>query len=163
MKEIIILFFVFYLFNIITQNKTISHQMSNIMTNNRIFQHVITFIMLFVLLSLNKKTTLLNDIVYSLFIYILYILSTKLDFCWSVLILVLLFGYYVYYTYNDIDYDDKNIDDNIKKKYVEKKDLYKKYFMGLLIIVVLCGTLFYNNRKTQQYGGNYDIYKYIIY
>jgi len=162
MKEIIILFFVFYLFNIITQNKTISHQMSNIMTNNRIFQHVITFIMLFVLLSLNKKSTFVNDIIYSLFLYILYILSTKLDFCWSILILVLLFGSYVYYTYNDIDHDDKNIDDAIKIKHIEQKNVYKKYLMGCLFIIIFFGTLFYNNRKTQQYGSNYDIYKYII-
>lgn len=162
MKEIIILFFVFYLYNIISQNKTISHQMTNIMSNNRLFQHVMTFIMLFVLLSLNKKTSLTNDIMISVFLYILYVLSTKLDLHWTLLMLALLFGAYIYYTYNDLDYDDKNIDEYIKKQHSHKQELYKKYIIGAIIIIVISGTLFYNNRKIQQYGGNYDFYKYIV-
>ena len=162
MKEIIILFFVFYLFNVISQNKTISHQMTNIMSNNRLFQHVMTFIMLFVLLSINKKTSLTNDIMISVFLYILYVLSTKLDLHWTLLMLALLFGAYIYYTYNVLDYDDKNIDDYIKKQHCQKQELYKKYIIGAIIIIVISGTLFYNNRKIQQYGGNYDFYKYIV-
>ena len=46
--------------------------------------------------------------------------------------------------------------------YRVKYEKTKKMFVGGLIIVVIIGTLFYNNKKIEQYGGSYNICQYIL-
>jgi len=162
MKELIIIIFLFYLFNIITKSSTISHQLSKEITQNRMFQHILTFTLLFVLISVFNKSTLSKDIIYTIFIYFWYIMSSKLDLKSSIIIISLLFIGYLHSVYFTIDETDPNIDEYTKNIHKEKYEKTKKMFVSGLIIVVIIGTLFYNNKKIEQYGGSYNICQYIL-
>ena len=158
--------FIFYLLMMTTSNKLISKQMQEYINDNRYIQHVLGFLTMIVLITLISNVEMRTAIIYALIGYIWFIFSTKLDIHWNIIILILLFVGYMFE--NKINLEEQNIrtDNNLTielKDQLIKDNLNKKnIFVGSIILVTIFGTLLYSKKKHVQYGGNYDIFTYML-
>lgn len=145
----------------------LSKQTRELINNNRYIQHMIGFMTLFVLITL-----VMNDIdtrtalSYALLGYVWFIFSTKLDIHWNIAIIVLLFIGYMYETdmrqrSNEIR-NDNNLNDEQKNNLLKEIEDTNMWIVGSVVIVTILGTLFYSQKKYEQYGGGYDVFSYIL-
>lgn len=160
---------IFYL--LVASNYTdnlMAKQMKEYLTNNRIAQHIIGFLTLSVLVSLvGGITDTRSVLVYTLIGYVWFTFSTKLDIHWNIIILILLATGYMYENSLIIKekqiLSDPNLTDIQKIDIIKKYNIYKSWIVGSIMTVTLLGTLLYTHKKHVQYGGNYDVVKYLIY
>ena len=129
-------------------------------------QHLIGFISMLVLTNLLTKTSLYTNTIYTIYIYLWFIVTTKVDFYWIIPILTLLFIEY----FSEIKYDEKakrvNSDENIPnelKNKISKIDKDKKiYLIVAIVLISLIGSYHYSIKKNNQYGGNFDPIKFMF-
>jgi hypothetical protein len=145
----------------------ISKQTKELIHSNRYIQHVLGFMTLFILITL-----IVDDIdtrvavAYALLGYLFFIFTTKLDAHWNIIILVLLFiGYGIEHSFKyrlkEVD-NDKTISNGTKNEIHDEIRHYKNWIVGTVLIITIIGTLFYSNKKAEQYGGGYDTLVYIF-
>lgn len=147
----------------------LSKQWKQMVKDNRLIQHVIAFTILVSLTTMmsNNKLSNINIIIYSLFGYLWFLFSTKMDIHWIAIIMVLLLVAYMYE--NSLNFKDvKAIDDKVltseeKKKIVNDNSYKKMYFMLGLIIVTIVGVTLYSEKKEVQYGGGYNLVNFLLY
>ncbi len=94
-------------------------------------------------------------LVYSLVVYILFVLSTKTELHINLMIVLLLLSGYIY----EINCSSK-MENSLSNE--ENKKSRRNIFIGVVTITVL-GTLIYNCKKEGQYGGGYNILNYLLY
>jgi len=163
--KILMLFYLLLMSNLITQklNKHIIEKLNN----NKLLQHIVGFITILVILCLVYNNMNIYDmVIYTFVIYFVFILSTKLNqnvLLFSILLLVLFF-LKEYYNNNKINLiiKDNSIDGMVKEskiKQIEKENITFNIIYGL---VVIGGSLLYDNKKYKQYGGNYTLIKFLI-
>jgi hypothetical protein len=142
------------------------HQFKRLLEENRLAQHLISLIFIMVIINLLGISSMEKMLCYTLLIYTWFILSTKLDVYWNLLLVSGVVIYYFYESY--LDNTEKELDDmlfssqsinNIK----QKNDNIRKYSLFALILITMTGLVLYNNKKGIQYGGNYDIIKFLFY
>lgn len=145
----------------------LSKQMKEYISDNRYVQHILAFLMLLVVIDISYPSIeFYYLIIYSIVVYVLFLLTTKMDLHWNIVIFLLLFVLFIYE--NKLDHDQMNMmdDDNLddtKKEEIRKKNMYFRYAVFTLIIfLIVLGSFFYNNRKMVQYGGGYDPFKYLF-
>lgn len=145
----------------------LSKQMKSLLTTNRVAQHLLGLLTMFVLIS--ETTQVSNQAKTAIYTFVLYswfILTTKLDLHWNLLIIGLLVVGYLY------DSKMKNKEENATgDEAMTKADrvrlVYRHnrmravIFLSVLLITVI-GTLFYVRKKGVQYGGGFDMYDYLI-
>lgn len=162
-------FLIFYL--LLANNYTgdlLSKQMKNFIDNNRLIQHFIAFMMLFVIIIIIGSTNTLNSLLYSLFGYLLFIFTTKMDIHWNIIVLCVLFFWFFidsqYNTHINLIENDQLLTDEQKNIVLKKRENnYLKYFM-ILILVMILGGAFYVDKKIGQYGGGkFDLATYLFY
>lgn len=166
--SIIKVLMLFYL--IILNNYTqdlISGQLKDFITHNRLAQHAIAFTTLLVLINLFTDVKNIYDCgLYALLIYILFILTTKLDIKWNMCLFVILFV--SYFNETDLTFNekrisnDKNVPENRTKEIIQVNDLIKLGFVLLVILVTMLGSSQYCDKKLVQYGGGFDPLKYLL-
>lgn len=163
--KILVLFYLLLMSNLITQklNKHIIEKLNN----NKILQHILGIITILVILCLVYDNMNIYDIViYTFVIYFVFVLSTKLNqnvLLFSIMLLVLFF-LKEYYNNNKINLiiKDENLDGFAKEKkikQIEKENITLNVIYGL---VVIGGSLLYDDKKYKQYGGNYTLKKFLI-
>ena len=112
---------IFYL--IIATNFTdnlVSKQLKTYLTENRLAQHIIGFITLFVLLtSMGNIIDTKTAIIYSLIGYIWFILTTKLDIHWNMIVIAILVCGYLFE--NNLEKKEK---DSLKDNNLTDRDRY---------------------------------------
>ena len=90
-----------------------------------------------------------------------------MDIHWNIVILGLLFVGYMYENNLSVKekeiMSDPNLSNDKKKEIISRNNNYKTLIVGSVIIVTIVGTLFYSQKKREQYGGGYDVFKYIFY
>jgi len=151
----------------LSHSSLIKHNnLSYMIENNNIVKHITIFIAICVIMSLIYNGIPLSQMLfYSFIIYILYILSLKIDKKYVLiygLIIVIIYFIDYYYRHNiEIVKKDKNI--NLKTKDKEIEFLHKKniMIMGLLIILIIAGSIKYDDKKYIQYKNDYNIYKFL--
>jgi hypothetical protein len=146
----------------------ISKQLKECLQTNRLVQHLIGFITMVVLVSLVGGVVDTKQIIfYSVISYLLFILSTKADIHWNLIILTTLFIGYMYE--NQINQSERlmEIDQNIPRQtvalHIAQNEQQRTYIVIFVILLICIGTLFYARKKEGQYGGGYDIFKYLLY
>lgn len=149
-------------------NSLMGMQMKHFLKDNRLMQHIIAFLGMIVLI------TVVGDIddsriavLYAAIGYTWFILTTKLDVHWNVIILALLFVGYMYE--NELDIKNNNIKDDpnmpkyMKNKIIKDNITNKIYIVSTIMVITLIGTLMYINKKQTQYGGNFNLLTYMFY
>lgn len=139
---------------------------TQVIENNNIVKHITIIITIAVIISLlYNGIPLIELIFYSFILYIIYVLSIKLDKKY-----VLLFGitlsllYFIdYYNRHNINLikNDKNIQSKKKDKIIEEINKKNIYLFGGFVIIVIAGSLTYDNKKHTQYGSGYSMTKFL--
>lgn len=148
-------------------NSLMAKQMRSYIQENRYVQHILGFIAMVILVTLVGETVdTQSAIIYSIIGYIWFIFSTKLDIHWNIVILILLFVGYMYensMSVREIEIrSDNNLTEERKNAIITNDNKYKSMIVGVVMILTIIGTIFYSHKKTEQYGGAYDILTYIF-
>lgn len=163
-----ILTIVLFLYLFIANNSTknlFSGQLTNYIDDNRFAQHLIAFITVLVLVTyMGNIESNINIICYSIIIYSWFILTTKIDLTWNILLLGLLLGYFFYQ--NKINHNenivDPSISKKIKKNIINNNNNIKKYFVYSLLLITFIGSSMYCFKKYSQYGNDFDMTKFMF-
>lgn len=165
----------FYLISANSYNKNLfGKQMQRFIEDNRLAQHVIAFITLFVLISFESDIfgsspdlSTLDALIYTIIGYIWFVFSTKLDVHWNIIFLILLVGAYISDRNMRVQEDEAHKDPSLTTEQVraiiEQNNAWRTLSTALIIVITIIGTVLYSDRKSEQYGGGYDIFTYMLY
>ena len=142
------------------------NNLSYMIENNNLLKHVTIIITITVIISLlYSGIPLIELIFYSVIIYIIYILSLKIDKKYVVLFGILLVVIYFvdYYNRHNINMikSDTNVAHNKKEKMIEEINKKNMYIFSAFVIIILFGSLKYDSKKNLQYGDNYSLLKFL--
>ena len=147
----------------------LSKQWKNTLENNRIAQHIlgIMTLMSIVILISDGKFGNQRVIIYTVLGYLWFVLSTKLDLHFNIIMIGSLLAYYLYQnaTKNEeIDITEDNILNENEKQNL-KNNINKNNFNSILFIILITfiGTALYSNKKEVQYGGGYNLINFLLY
>jgi len=142
-------------------------QMREYIKDNKFMQHIIGFLTMIVLVSMIGGVVDTRSIIlYALIGYVWFILSTKLDIHWNIIILSLLFIGFMYE--NSIEVRETELQNDVSLNDIEKQKILsediqvRNWIVGSIIIVTIIGTVFYSHKKHEQYGGGYDVFAYML-
>jgi hypothetical protein len=149
-------------------SNTLGKQLKEYVYSNRIIQHIINLTFLFVLISLaDKDISIQNIAINSVSVYLIYLLSTKLDLQYNMLILLLILFYYFYKrnadTKNNRINDDTDLDNETKKILTLLENNKNNIFGFGLVLSLIYFSYVYCQRKTVQYGGGFSYSKFLLY
>lgn len=144
-----------------------SKQTREFINNNRNAQHVIGFMMMYVLIILfNEQLDMRYAFAYAIVGYVLFILSTKVDIHWNIIIVILLFVGYLFDNSNKIReneiINDASLTPERRIELLHEMSNYRTWVIGCIVVVTIIGTLFYSHKKQEQYGGGYDVFLYFL-
>jgi predicted nucleic acid-binding Zn ribbon protein len=145
-----------------------NNQLKEFISENVIAQHLIGIMTIAVLISYAGDIYDTERIVkYTAVCYLLYVSTTKLDLHWSIIVLSLL-SVFNFLENNLIDTEkrikeDKSVDEEKKEEILEKNNRQRNIMTGIMISVVTVGISLYCHKKYKQYGGDYDISKFILF
>lgn len=144
-----------------------SGQLVDFIKNNRYAKHIIGLSVILLLTSdVAKISDPLTLAFYSSLIYFIFLMTTKMDLHWSMAIIMLLIIGYIYEngtltkeidSINDKTLQDKDIA-NINKYH----DKMKTIIIISIILITIIGTFCYFNKKQHQYGGSFDLDKFMF-
>lgn len=161
------------IFMLITSSSSLfpllSKQTKNILENNRLAQHFLALItiMSLIILYSDGKFCIQRIVIYTCICYLLFILSTKMDLHFNLMLILSLLLIFLYQ--NTIKNEELKIqEDNIltqeeKQNIINNKKKYYLYFTGSIIFIIISGTILYSNKKEIQYGGGYSLFNYLLY
>lgn len=164
LSKVLIIFYMAIMANLSTG--IISKQLKTYIANNRMIQHLICFITLYIIIA---QFSNIQDnkiiFIYSAIIYIWFIFTTKLSLTLNIIVMLLLFAGYMFEHNLDINEikNIKMISDDEQKELINKNNYYKKIIVFAIFSVTIFGTLLYNDKKHIQYGGGYSLLKYLFY
>lgn len=165
LSKILIIFYVFIVSNF--SDNLLSKQLKQSISENRIFQHIVSLIGFFLLITTFSSTISTNKaLLYSIFGYIWFILTTKLDLQFNLIIVISLLGIYAYE--NNLKakekelVEDENLTSDEKKKIIDNYNYQKSILILIPIATTFIGTFLYCDKKQVQYGGGFDYYKFFI-
>lgn len=164
---------IFYLFAMLGQsNNLIGKPLRRFIDDNRIFQHFIGFLVIFVLLSWdgglfgNGSLSIRDALIYSIISYTWIIFSSKFDAHWSLILLGVLLGIFVLDSHfkrlEDDARNDQNLNDDQRLEIMHQNNLFRTWLTSIAILITIVGTVLYSDRKHEQYGGSYDVLTYLF-
>lgn len=149
-------------------NNLVSKQLKEFIEDSRIAQHIIALVTMLVLItSIGGVVDTKKAVFYSIFGYVWFLFTTKLDIHWNMVIIMILVAGYLYE--NSISEheqelsDDKNVDKKKKEEIIRNDNNIKSGIVYAAILVTVIGTLMYNTKKQVQYGGGFDPVTYLLY
>jgi hypothetical protein len=163
--QVLLLFYLIIMNN--HANNTLSKQMKEYLASNKLAQHFVGFTILLVLfMNFANVTKIEHGIIYASLAYMWFVFSTKLDLQWNIIILsILVVGYIAHHKFQELTSyvnQDKILSDEQKQKIIDKYFYYEMGFIIACSLITVCGTLFYIDKKTVQYGGNFSFEKFIV-
>lgn len=140
--------------------ETLGCRLSNVLDNNMYAKHFMTFLLLFFLVILidpkNADKDMLTNFGFTVLIYVIFIITTRVSFPIMLLIIILLLVSYILSSIAK------------KKKEENNEEEYKKYKLVqniLFIIIIVLGSLgfiIYLIEKYREYKSNFSILKFIF-
>lgn len=140
--------------------------------DNKFVQHLLLLLLIMTILVLFEipyssnlsSSNTINLAIYTIIIYVWFILTTKLDASWNIGIIILLGIYFLYesnqsYNLKILD-KDNNLSQEEKKIEYDKNAVIDNYMLLGIFAITVVGVLFYSSEKQVQYGGGYDIMKF---
>jgi hypothetical protein len=147
----------------------LSKQMKTLIEENRLVQHVIGLTTMIVLVMIvgGDDISNISAIIYGFLGYILFVLSTKLDIHWNVILLAILLGAYFYEkSLNNKTKNvllDKILSEDEKSNVLTFLKNKKMIGFGSLLFIISIGVYLYNDKKHIQYGGGFSWAKFLLY
>lgn len=144
----------------------LAKQLKTWISADRIVQHVIACILLFVIVLILTKMSLEVSLIYSLIGYGLFILSTKLDLQFNIIVFVILMLGFLYERFLTLKEEQIKQDPILNQE--DKENIISKFannqFMLVIgtILVTITGTYAYLHRKQIQYGGGFDYSTFLL-
>jgi hypothetical protein len=143
---------------------------------NRTAQHIVGLITIFVIINIladindkdgeGEPISFKDNATYAIICYALFLLTTKVDLTWSLLILG---GGLVYYMTTEknaikekVQELDEVLSDDLKIQMSNKNKKYRLVGFGILIALVLYAFNSYNNKKMDQYMTTYDPIRFVL-
>ena len=149
-------------------NGLMGKQLKTFFEENRIAQHIIGFIMMLVLImQIGGVMEIDRALIYSIIGYVWFILTTKLDIQWNLIIIFMLLVGYLYES-RMINKEDELKNDKVltteeKTNVITNNSNIKTYMVIGILIVTLLGTFLYSQKKQIQYGGSYNMLTFLFY
>lgn len=145
----------------------LSKQWRNLVEDNRMVQHIIGFTTIVALVALVGEYNNTQIIIYSLFGYIWFLFSTKMDIHWNVIVIVLLLLAYLYDNSNKMKNTEIELDKVLtheEKMRIKKQNNSNMIYVLLGIFgLTILGMFMYSNKKEVQYGGSYGLVNFLLY
>lgn len=144
----------------------LAKQLQTWIAADRIIQHIVSCILLFVIVLILTKMSLEASLVYSLIGYGLFILSTKLDLQFNIIVFIILMLGFLYERYLTLKEEQVKEDPILNQE--DKQNIISNFannqFMLVIgtILVTLTGTYVYLHRKQIQYGGSFDYTTFLL-
>jgi lysylphosphatidylglycerol synthetase-like protein (DUF2156 family) len=146
----------------------LSKQWKNTLENSRMTQHIlgITTILALITLVSNGNFSTQRIIAYTIIGYLWFIVSTKLDLQWNIIIMAMLMIFLLYQDSNlhedKILEKDKNLTDDEKESIQKKNKKNYVYILSAIIGATIIGTWIYSDKKETQYGGGYSLTDFLL-
>jgi hypothetical protein len=144
-----------------------SGQLKDFIKDNRLIQHLIGLITMTIIIIEYGNMDICNSIIYSIISYCWFILTTKLDLHWNLIIIGLLLIGFLYESklFNkDVQVNnDKVLDDKNKQKILNRNKNIRTIIFISIFGITLIGSYFYYNKKKVQYGGSYNDIQFLLY
>jgi hypothetical protein len=136
-------------------------------SSNRMIQHLIAFMaMIFIIHHLHKEIELYDSIKYAIGLYCLFLLTTKMDLQITIIALLLLTVCYFYESSLNAKIEqltnDKAISMDKKDELILEQQKNKAYMYVAVVLLLIGGSYVYCEKKRIQYGGGFDLDKYIF-
>jgi len=146
----------------------LSKQFIEYVESHRMVQHLIAFLSLLVLIyEMNKTIDFYDMIKYAVGLYGLFLLTTKMDIHIAVISLSLCLIFYLFNNQYIIKIEqltnDKNILLDDKEKKIHQQNKIKLCAIIAIVSVMIIGTFLYSHKKKVQYGGGFDLDRFIFY
>lgn len=159
--------FIFYVLALTGGSPLVSNQLNDFISGSRMTQHLLSLVTVIILITITGNSIdSRSAIIYGVLVYVWFIISTKMDLHWNIIMLILLFMCYMYENeFNVVNnklINDSSIDDEYRVNIYNTQQQKRNMCIYALLIITIIGTLFYSKKKTEQYGGGYDIFKYYL-
>lgn len=129
------------------------------LTTNRQIQHIVAFVSIFIMTLLSDQSPPKDNFIKALLIYIWFILITKVNLQFHLVILVSLVMCAVkekLFKLNKTDDEKKN------KKFLQNLVNDKVFYMLIILFFTLVGNFYYYNKNKIQHSVNFDIFKFLF-
>lgn len=152
-----------------TTSNLLSKQMKSLIEENRLVQHLIGLITMIVLVLTISGDNISNisAVIYGFLGYVLFILSTKLDIHWNIILLsLLLVGYFYEKSLNNKTKQvllDRILSEDEKTNIISFVKNKQMIGIGALLLITVIGVYLYNDKKHIQYGGGFSWTKFFLY
>lgn len=147
----------------------LSKSLKNFIEDNRLAQHVISVLTIFVLINLfyETSTNKSSKFLFTALCYIFFVFTTKIELQINIMIILSLVGLYFFETIidekNNSTDEDVNLSEDNKIKIKKYRQNIKYVFYGLISASVFLGIYFYVTKKTGQYGGGFSLFRFFLY
>lgn len=166
-SELAVPIFAFYLITFCNFTKElIGCKIQEFLNNNMYGKHIIGFILLVFLViwsdQSNTEKNLLINLGYSLLIYFMFIITTKLSFPLMVAVLFMLLLVYVVGNISKKRKEEKKEEDKNKKEEYDYLKMINLTLVSLIVIISVTGFGIYYVEKKREYGKTFSLEKFII-
>jgi len=150
---------IFYIYSLDTPlvNKHLTQYLETSKSAQYIFAFIQIFLSICVLFEIYQFTTLLW---YTSITYVLFLLSTKIDLQWILILFGVLMMFFIYENELIVKQhqivDDEILSEYEKNKIKAKNEMYENYMSCAIVVIILVGMFLYRDRKIEQHGGNYQ-------
>jgi hypothetical protein len=161
--KILMILYLFIFTNVLSTK--INEKIIYKLNQNFILKHIIGLITIGILLSLVYNLSGLELLKFSILIYFIFLLSTKMSSDLIIITIVILSGLYFYDHFNEKKINQvksDNIINNDKKNIIlNNKNNIRKNITLFTIVLVIIGSLLYEDKKVSQYGGSFSLMKFL--
>lgn len=146
-----------------------SGQLATFISSNRTAQHTVgllTIMTILIFLSSNTSGTTLELVSGSIAAYTLFLLTTKMDLQWSIMVIFLmLMILLIEKMYRDKELlmqSDTSLNEADKKNITYRHNIFRSGLLGSLLLVTGIGSYFYLTTKQGQYGGGFSTVDFLF-
>ena len=149
--------------------ETLSCSSKKLLMNNMVAKQLIIFIIIYFAHNFTTNNNPIKNLVYSLLIFILFIMFTKMELNITIITFIMLCISYIindfilYYKGKDKEIEDSNNGNNgNNEKLIKSLNNSKKILYISIIILILYGFTVYYHKKRKKYKNDWNTLKYIF-
>ena len=153
----------FIIFLIVSGNylgDLIGCKMKYLLTENIYVKHLLLFLLIFITIGLvnEEKDRHPMDIMKDMiFLYILYIIVTRTNIYFTIILLVSIFILYIIDEIEKYEIKKSDTEDN-KEKFIKMKD----YVTKIIIFIIIFGFIYYLYDKRKEYKKNFNLFTFLL-
>ena len=135
--------------------------------NSIVAKQLIIFLTILTVISqVYSNETLINVLIMTVTIYFLLLFVTNSDYRLHIGVFVLLSVFHLYENYvkqkQKQELSDPRLDPEYKKKLLDKNYKVEKIIYGVIISIIVIGSLYYEKKKRQQFGEKFSLKKFLF-